>query len=288
MLHVLFIAAAAAVATPNAAETRVVEYLKANVKPGQPVVVSQLANTVFTAPDERAALDRLFNIFFKLPLFVAQHQRRTSRPPTLVEISEQFRLQVPGEADVLLRVMESDPRMPRFLERDPQSGEIKRVDVDAIVQHPRFGRELERSLAGLVGKPAPAFAAATFAGGSFTSSSLAGKPHVVYFWFTGCPPCMQTAPLLAELAKTRAVPVIAVNIDRVLELDATDADRAAYASKLPAFTMVHATPEIQAAYGGVSVFPTLFFVDKQGVVVQQLVNRQEKASLDAAILEAQR
>lgn len=287
MLQVLLVTLAAA-AAPSAAETRVIEYLKANVKPGQPVVVSQLANTVFTAPDERAALDRLFNIFFKLPLFVAQHQRRNSRPPTLVEISEQYRLNVPGEAEVLLRVMDSDPRMPRFLERHPQSGEIVRVDVDAIVKHPRFGQELERSLAGLVGKPAPVVSAATFSGGSFSSTSLAGRAHVVYFWFTGCPPCVQTAPLLAEVAKARGLPVVAVNVDRVLELDATDADRTAYASKLLALTMVHATPEIQAAYGGVSVYPTLFFVDKQGVVVRQLVNRQDKAALDGAVVEAQR
>ena len=45
------LALAALLAAPQAppAETRVVEYLKANVKPGQPVVVSELYNTVFTA-----------------------------------------------------------------------------------------------------------------------------------------------------------------------------------------------------------------------------------------------
>jgi len=284
---VLFITLVAA-AAPPAAEARVVEYLKANVKPGQPVVVSQLVGTVFTTPEEKAALDRLFNIFFKLPLFVAQHQKRSGKPPTLGEISEQFRLQVPGEADVLLRVMDADPRMPRFLERDATSGEIVKVDVDAILQHPRFGRELERSLAGLAGKPAPAFSATTFAGAAFASASLAGKPHLVYFWFTNCPPCMQTAPVLVELAKARGLPVVALNADRVLELDVTDAERAAYAPKLQGFTVAHATAETQAAYGGVSVYPTLFFVDKQGVVVRQLVNRQDKATLDAAITEAQR
>ena len=118
------LALAALLAAPQAppAEARVVEYLKANVKPGQPVVVSELYNTVFTGPEERAALNRLFNTFFKMPLYMAQHQRAAGKPPTLAEISEQFRFAVPGEADVMLRIMESDPRMPKFITRDPATG----------------------------------------------------------------------------------------------------------------------------------------------------------------------
>ena len=118
-------------AAPQAppAEVRVVEYLKANVKPGQPVVVSELYNTVFTGPEERAALNRLFNTFFKMPLYMAQQQKAAGKPPTLAEISEQFRFQVPGEADVMLRIMESDPRMPKFIARDAATGEITSVDV---------------------------------------------------------------------------------------------------------------------------------------------------------------
>ena len=82
---------AAALAAPQAppAEVRVVEYLKANVKPGRPVVVSELYNTVFTGPEERAVLNRLFNTFFKMPLYMAQHQKAAGKPPTLAEIAEQ-------------------------------------------------------------------------------------------------------------------------------------------------------------------------------------------------------
>src|SRR6185436_20860899 len=45
------------------AETRVINYLKANVKPGQPVIVADLVNRVFKAPDEQQALQRLYNTF---------------------------------------------------------------------------------------------------------------------------------------------------------------------------------------------------------------------------------
>jgi hypothetical protein len=42
------------------------------------------------------------------------------------------------------------------------------------------------------------------------------------------------------------------------------------------------TPEVQDAYGSVSVFPTLFFVDRRGVVVRQFVNFQDLETLQRA------
>lgn len=278
--------AALLTAPPAGAEARVVEYLEANVKPGQPVVVSDLYNTVFTAPDERAALNRLFNAFFKMPLYLAQHLAAAGKPPTLRELSEQFHFEVPGEADVMLRIMESDPRMPRFITRDAATGEITSVDVDRILAHPRFGKALERTITGWEGRPAPAFATTTYDGKPLTSESLAGKPHLVYFWFTGCPPCERTAPLLAELDRefaARGFRIVALNADRALELPTTDEDRAAYAARNGwRFTLAHMTSDVQEAYGTVSVFPTLFFVDRKGAVVRQFVNFQPKTVLEEA------
>jgi thiol-disulfide isomerase/thioredoxin len=272
---------------PASAEAKIVEYLKANVQPGQRVIVSDLYNNVFTAPEERAALDRLFNTFFKIPLFAAQYQKGAGKPPTLAEISEQFRFAVPGQADVMLRIMESDPRVPKFLERDPASGEIARVDVDAILKSPRFGRALERTIAGWEGKPAPPLGATRYDGGALLPESLGGRPHLVYFWFTNCPPCVRTSPLLVELHKAYAAKgfeIVALNADKVLELEYTDEDRAAYAKKLGiAFTLAHMTPELQQAYGTVSVYPTMFFVDKRGTIVKHLVNFQEKDVLEQGI-----
>jgi thiol-disulfide isomerase/thioredoxin len=280
---------AAALAAPQApeAEVKVVEYLKAHVKSGERVVVSQLYNEVFTGDAERAVLNRLFNTFFKLPLYLAQHQRAAGKPPTLAEISEQFSFRVPGEADVMLRIMESDPRMPKFVTRDPATGEIVSVDVPAILAHPRFGKALERTIAGWEGRPAPAFSATGYDGTPIGSAELAGRPHLLYFWFTNCPPCVRTSPLLAELDRRYAAKgfrIVGLNADRVLELPYTDEERAAYAKAQGlGFTLAHLTPAVQEAYGSVSVFPTLFFVDAKGTVVKHFVNQQEKPALEAAL-----
>lgn len=278
---------AAETPAPSAAEVKVVEYLKAHVKTGERVVVSQLYNEVFTTPEERAALNRLFNAFFKLPLYMAQHQKATGRPPTLAEISEQFAFHVPGQTDLMLRIMESDPRMPNFIRRHPLNGEVVIVDVERVLAHPRFGKALERTVGGWEGRPAPELSVAGYDGKPVSSADLAGRPHLVYFWFTGCPPCVRTSPMLVELDRqyaARGFRIVALNADRVLELPYGDEQRTAYAKQQGfGFALAHLSPEVQEAYGSVSVFPTFFFVDAKGTIVRHLVNQQEPGTLDAAV-----
>lgn len=283
--HMLLLAALAAVPAPEA-EVHVVEYLKAHVRPGEPVVVSTLYNEVFTGAAERAVLDRLFDTFFKIPLYLAQYQQAAGKPPTLAEIAEQFRFPVPGEADVMLRIMESDPRMPRFLSRDPRSGEIASVDVQTILAVPGLRKALERTVTGWEGRPAPPFSVTLYDGKPFRSVDLAGKPCLLYFWFTNCPPCVRTSPLLAELDRTyraKGLRIVGLNADRMLELPYGEAERTEYAAKQRlTFTLAHLTAEMQEAYGSVSVFPTLFFMDARGTIVRQIVGQPDKAALEAA------
>jgi thiol-disulfide isomerase/thioredoxin len=268
-------------------ETRIVEYLKANVTPGRPVVVSDLYNNVFKTPEEQKVLSRLYNTFFKIPMFIVQYNAGSKKIRTLKEISEQFNFTVPGEADVILRVMESDPRVPKFLDRDPKTGEITRVDIEKIKASPAFSRVLDRTIAGWEGKEAPAFSITAYDGKPVTSQQVSNQPHLVYFWFTNCPPCVKTSPILAELYNKYAAKgfkIVGANADKVLELPYDDKVRADYAKKYGFnFTLAHLNGEMQQNYGGITLFPTMFFVDKTGTVVKHFVNFQEKATLEAAI-----
>jgi thiol-disulfide isomerase/thioredoxin len=272
------------------AERRIIEYLRKNVVPGKPVVVSDLYNNVFKTPEERKVLDRLFNTFFKIPMFIVQFNAGTKRVPTLNEISEQFNFTVPGEADVILRVMEADPRVPRFMERNPRTGEIVRIDVEKIKASKQFSAAIERSITGWEGKEAPPFAIKAYDGKAVTSQEVTGRPHLIYFWFTNCPPCVKSSPILAALdAKytPRGFRIIGANADQVLELPYDDKVRADYSRKYGfKFTTAHLTPQMQQSYGGVSVFPTMFFVNRAGVVVKHFVNFQNEATLEAAIQAA--
>jgi thiol-disulfide isomerase/thioredoxin len=270
-------------------ETRIVNYLKANVRPGQTVTVAELTR-VFKTPEERDVLNRMFNTFFKVPMTVAQIYTQTKKIPTLKELSDQFGFRVPGEMDVVLRVLESDPRVPKFMTRDPRTGEITKVDVAAIRADPNFGRIYERSIAGWEGRTAPAFTMKSFSGSTLSSTAVSGQPHLIYFWFTNCPPCVQTTPLLVEMNKKYAAQgfkIVGANADKVLELPYTDAVRAEFLKKHGvSFLEGHLTSQMQQDYGGVSVYPTMFFVNRKGVVVKQMVSFQDKATLESAIQTA--
>ena len=268
-------------------EARIIEYLKNNLVPGRLVIVSELFSDVFTSPEERVVLDRLYNTFFKIPLFLVQYQTNTGNAPSLQEITEQFSFNAPGEADVMLRVMAADPRVPRFFERDTVTGEITSIDVEPIRRHPEFGSAVERTIAGWKGKQIPPFSMEAFDGSTLTSAAVADTPHLIYMWFTNCPPCVQTAPLLVELYAEYAdsgFEIIATNADRFLELPYDDQTRADYVEELGIeFQMLHLNAEMQNAYGDISVFPTMFFVNREGIVVEHFVAFQEKEVLEGAI-----
>jgi thiol-disulfide isomerase/thioredoxin len=270
-------------------ETRIVNYLKANVRPGQAVTVADLTR-VFKTPEEQAALSRLFNTFFKVPITVAQIYSQTKKIPTLRELGDQFQFRVPGEMDVVLRVMEADPRVPKFMTRDPRTGEITSVDVAAIKADPNFGRLIERSIAGWEGRTAPGFSIKSFAGSALSSTTLAGQPHLIYFWFTNCPPCVQTTPLLVALNAKYAAQgfkIVGANADHVLELPYSDAVRSEFLkTQGVTFQEGHLTTQMQLDYGGISVFPTMFFVNRKGIIVKQMVSFQDKATLESAIQSA--
>jgi thiol-disulfide isomerase/thioredoxin len=260
----------------RATEEKIVQYLREHVRPGERLIVSDLNNNVFKTPEERKVLDRMFNTFFKIPLFVAQYKASTSQVPSLADIARQFNLPVQGEVAVLLSIMDSDPRVPKFITRDPISGEITAVDIEAVKKDRRFGQALERTLTGWVAKDAPAFGMDLFDGKTFSSEELKGKTFLLYFWFSGCPPCVKTSPHLAELQRQfggKGFTVVSVNADRLLELDVTDDQRASYIKKYGwTFPVGHLNKKMQESYGSVNVYPTMFLVAPNGVVQKHYVN----------------
>jgi len=263
-------AGSAALEPQTEAEARVINYIRGHLEPGKPLLVTQLYNQVFTDPADRAALDKLYRAFFRIPLFVAHYQEKFGRPPTLETIAGQFDLHTPGAADVLLRVMQSDPRVPRFLTRDPKTGEITRIDIAMVRSDPQFGQALEHQITGWEGRPAPAFKLPGLEGGDLESSGFAGKAVLLYVWFTGCPPCLQETPQLVGLSHAFGagrLEIIGANADRELGLAYADSVRRRYLTEHKVdFPVGHWTREADAAYGGISIFPTLFLIDRRGLI----------------------
>ncbi len=252
------------------AEARVLDYIRTHLQPGQPLIVTDLYNRVFTQPDERQALNKLYKAFFRIPLFVANYQEKFQAPPSLAVISGQFDLNSAADADVLLRVMESDPRVPKFLTRDPKTGEITHVDVERIKADPKFGQAFARQIGGWEGNPAPDVTLTRLGGGDLHIADFHGKVLLLEVWFTGCPPCMQEAPALVSLDRELSpggLVIIGANADRTLGLDYDDSVRQRYIQDHHiVYPIVNWTKEGDQAYGGIAIFPTLFLIDRKGVV----------------------
>ena len=284
----LFLLLSATIALPQPdAETRILQYIREHLRPGEPLLVTELYNNVFTRPDERQALDKLYNAFFRIPLFVAQYQEKYGSPPTLKIISEQFDLRAPGAAEVLLRVMESDPRVPRFLARDPKTGEIIHVDIEEIRNDARFGQVLQRQLAGWEGKAAPELELRGIKGDTVSLEQLKGKVVLLYVWFTGCPPCMKETPDLVSLyheLSARGFDIVGANADRFLGLSYDDQMRLRYIRERKIeFPIVHWTRESDKAYGGISIYPALFLIDRKGLVSHHWIGYVPSSELRRAI-----
>jgi len=271
-------------------QAKILNYIRDHLKAGQPVRITELYNTVFTTPEDHAALNKLYKDFFRIPMFVVQYQQQFSKPPGLKTIAEQFALKTPEEADTLLRVMETDPRVPKFITRDPKTGEITRVDVEMIRNDPRFAQGAAHELGGWEGRTAPVFDLLEANGTHLSSSGLEGKIALLYVWFTGCPPCMKEAPAVARLQrefKAKGFQVVGANADSMLGLDVSDEARQRYAAHEGiTFPIVRWTKESNQEYGGISIYPTLFLINKKGRVAGHWVGYTSPAVLREAITKA--
>ena len=278
---------AAAVAQSSDAERRILEHVRDTLQPGDRLLLSALVER-FQAPDEQQALGRLNDVFFRTPLFIVEFEGREGRLPTLTEIADRFTLYSEEAADIVLRIMESDPRVPKFLVRSGD-GALVSIDEEMIRADDRFARAVSRSLTGWEGRTLPEVAGESFGGGETAVANLMNDATLVYVWFTNCPPCVQIAPVLQALHHDLAdqgLTIVGLNADRVLNLPYTDADRAAHQEKGGVtFENLHLTEEDRAELGNVNIFPTLFLANRDGTIVRHFVNFQERETLEPAIRE---
>jgi thiol-disulfide isomerase/thioredoxin len=211
---------------------------------------------------------------------------RNGKPPARSRIADQFGVSV-HSVDLLLTVMEIDRRVPKMFDRD-RTGEITRVHRQGLDSFLRRHSDSVR-VTGWEGKPVPEFDLQTLEGKSLSSRSLKGSNSLLYFWFTGCPPCVRIAPILESLhqryGKDR-LRVVGMNADRVLEMTVSDRERIDYLKKQGlSFPNVQLTPDVHKDFGNINVYPTLFLVDSSGTVFRRLINYQSQEAMDRVVSE---
>ena len=140
----------------------------------------------------------------------------------------------------------------------------------------------EAPLANLRGKPAPAFALTTLDGKKVSLSDYRGRPVLVNFWATWCAPCKLEMPWFEEFRQQYASQ--GFEILGIAEDDAGK-DEIAKAAKKTGVTypILLTDGKVAPAYGGVDYLPMSFYVDRNGVVVEETAGLASKDQVEANI-----
>ena len=272
----------------SSVESRVLGEIRAMMKEsGGRVTFSQLHNDPRWGKEERIFLGRLYEIFFEIPGLLKQQFEATQKIPLRQDLAAQFGISKTS-VELLLTVMEQDSRVPPLFQRDSESREISSlelVNIDAFLA--RRGSAVK--ITQWEGQKLPSFRLTAFAGQSLSDGDLMGSNSLIYFWFSGCPPCVRIAPLLVQLDqeyRPKGLRIVGFNADQVLGIEISDSSRNSYLEKSgTTYTNVHLDNETRQAFGNVNIFPMLFFVDSQGTINRHLVNFQDLPTLEAVAQE---
>lgn len=123
----------------------------------------------------------------------------------------------------------------------------------------------------------------TLQGERFTTASLRGKVVLINFWATDCPGCIKEMPQLIETHhkyqaagyETVAVAMYYDPPNYVLNFATKNA--------LPFKVVLDVQGEAARAFGGVSLTPTSFIIDKKGRVIHKIIGEPDFAALHRLI-----
>lgn len=106
-------------------------------------------------------------------------------------------------------------------------------------------------------------------------SQLRGKPVLLNFWATWCPPCVQETPALVALQQQLGdkVVILAVSMD-----EDADAYKAFTAKRMPGLLTVRDPDKKSSAMYGTFAYPESFLIDKDGKIQRKFIGAVEWTS----------
>lgn len=132
--------------------------------------------------------------------------------------------------------------------------------------------------------PAPDFIVYDAEGTAFRLSDFKGKPVVVNFWASWCPPCRSEMPHFDQVYSEVKDDVMFMMVDLVDGQRETQADGQRYIdSEGFTFPVFFDTDRSAAAAYGISSIPTTIFVDANGLIVFGYRGAINEATLRARI-----
>jgi thiol-disulfide isomerase/thioredoxin len=136
------------------------------------------------------------------------------------------------------------------------------------------------------GKVAPGFTLVDLDGKKVSLSDYKGHAVLVNFWATWCGPCKVEMPWFEELSKKYAPQGLEIlgltdDVDAGKETIAKTAHRIGVS-----YPILLTDGKVQKAYGGLDVLPMSFYVDRNGVIVEETAGLGGKDEIEAHIKKA--
>lgn len=134
------------------------------------------------------------------------------------------------------------------------------------------------------GRQAPAFSLADISGNIVDSSRFAGKPTIVNFFATWCPPCREEVPALVKAYdryRAEGLEVVGISLDT----DTRENLPGFIAGNRIKYRILLGDMSTVRAYGGVSSLPTTVFIGKDGEIKDIHVGVMDGDSLEREIRE---
>ncbi len=129
---------------------------------------------------------------------------------------------------------------------------------------------------------APDFKLADLNGNTVVLSDLRGKPVLLNFWATWCPPCREEVPLIEEINRewtSKGLVVLTVSLD-----DSADTVKDFVQNYGLTFTVLFDREQRVADTYGIQGIPTTLFIDKDGMIRARTVGAfANKAAIEASI-----
>jgi thiol-disulfide isomerase/thioredoxin len=128
------------------------------------------------------------------------------------------------------------------------------------------------------GQEAPDFQLADATGKQWSLKALRGKPVLLNFWATWCPPCVEEMPSLENLAKRHSdrLTVLTVSVD-----EDWDVVKKFFPGGTTLSVLLDTSKEIPKQFG-TDKYPETFLIDSQGRL-QQLFHQAKWDSAEAAL-----